>query len=99
MSSRIIPSAWFIYYPTNDMMADTFTKALPSPKAKHFAATLGSDLVWFEGECWNTNRNKLPGRLLSYRQVQLTYYFPLDLPSLLIFLILLLMQCLLVPIK
>ena len=30
-----------IYCPTNDMVADTFTKALPSTKAKHFAAALG----------------------------------------------------------
>lgn len=30
-----------IYCPTNDMVADTFTKALPSVKAKHFAAALG----------------------------------------------------------
>jgi hypothetical protein len=30
-----------IYCPTNDMVADTLTKALPSPKVKHFAAELG----------------------------------------------------------
>ena len=30
-----------IYCPTDDMTADTLTKALPSPKAKHFAASLG----------------------------------------------------------
>ena len=30
-----------IYCPTNDMTANTLTKALPSPKAKHFAAALG----------------------------------------------------------
>jgi hypothetical protein len=30
-----------VYCPTEDMVADTFTKALPSPKAKHFAAALG----------------------------------------------------------
>lgn len=30
-----------IYCPTDDMTADTFTKALPSAKAKHFAAALG----------------------------------------------------------
>ena len=29
------------YCPTDDMVADTFTKALPSAKAKHFAAALG----------------------------------------------------------
>ena len=30
-----------IYCPTNDMVADTLTKALPSPKVKHFASELG----------------------------------------------------------
>ena len=30
-----------IYCPTDDMTADTLTKALPSVKAKHFAASLG----------------------------------------------------------
>ena len=30
-----------VFCPTNDMVADTFTKALPSPKVKHFAAKLG----------------------------------------------------------
>ena len=30
-----------IYCPTNDMVADSLTKALPSPKVKHFAAELG----------------------------------------------------------
>ena len=30
-----------VYCPTNDMLADTFTKALPSVKAKHFAKALG----------------------------------------------------------
>ena len=29
------------YCPTDDMVANTLTKALPSPKAKHFAAALG----------------------------------------------------------
>jgi Reverse transcriptase (RNA-dependent DNA polymerase) len=30
-----------VYCPTNDMIADTLTKGLPSTKAKHFAAALG----------------------------------------------------------
>jgi hypothetical protein len=30
-----------VYCPTNDMVADTLTKALPSPKVKHFAKELG----------------------------------------------------------
>jgi len=31
----------WIYCPTEDMVADTLTKALPSPKVKHFAHKLG----------------------------------------------------------
>src|SRR6201992_1810896 len=34
-----------VYCPTNDMVADTFTKALPSIKAKHFATALGLSAV------------------------------------------------------
>ena len=30
-----------VFCPTNDMVADTLTKALPSPKVKHFMAELG----------------------------------------------------------
>ena len=30
-----------IFCPTNDMVTDSLTKALPSPKVKHFAAELG----------------------------------------------------------
>ena len=30
-----------IFCPTNDMVADLLTKALPSPKVKHFATELG----------------------------------------------------------
>ena len=30
-----------VYCPTDSMVADTLTKALPSIKAKHFAASLG----------------------------------------------------------
>ena len=34
-----------VYCPTNDMTADTLTKALPSIKAKHFASALGLSTV------------------------------------------------------
>ena len=34
-----------VYCPTNDMTADTLTKALPSAKAKHFATALGLSSV------------------------------------------------------
>ena len=34
-------SIQLIYCPTDDMVADTLTKALPSPKVKHFAVELG----------------------------------------------------------
>ena len=34
-----------IYCPTEDMLADSLTKALPSPKVKHFATELGLALV------------------------------------------------------
>jgi len=32
---------WLVYCPTEDMVANVLTKALPSPKVKHFAAGLG----------------------------------------------------------
>ena len=38
-------SICLIYCPTDDMLADTLTKALPSPKVKHFAVELGLVLV------------------------------------------------------
>ena len=38
-------SIHLIYCPTEDMLADTLTKALPSPKVKHFATELGLALV------------------------------------------------------
>ena len=34
------------YCPTEDMVADTLTNALPSTKAKHFTAALGLCKVW-----------------------------------------------------
>src|ERR1700678_1474601 len=34
-----------VYCPTNNMTADTLTKALPSVKAKHFASALGLSTV------------------------------------------------------
>ena len=34
-----------VYCPTNDMTADTLTKALPSVKVKHFATALGLTMV------------------------------------------------------
>ncbi|KIJ19310.1 hypothetical protein PAXINDRAFT_69081, partial [Paxillus involutus ATCC 200175] len=34
-------SIHLVYCPTNSMIADTLTKALPSIKAKHFAFELG----------------------------------------------------------
>ena len=34
-------SIQLIYCPTDDMVADVLTKALPSAKVKHFAASLG----------------------------------------------------------
>ena len=35
-----------IYCPTNEMTADTLTKALPNVKVKNFATTLGLCTVW-----------------------------------------------------
>ena len=34
-------SIWLIYCPTDDMIADMLTKALPSTKVKHFASEFG----------------------------------------------------------
>jgi hypothetical protein len=42
-SLKMVPS--LIYCPTEDMLADTLTKALPSPKVKHFTDDLGLALV------------------------------------------------------
>ena len=47
-----------VFCPTNDMVANTLTKALPSPKVKHFAAKLG--LRTLEGECWNRQSRMQP---------------------------------------
>jgi len=38
-------SLCLVYCPTNDMVTNVFTKALPSPKVKHFANELGLVLV------------------------------------------------------
>ena len=38
-------SIHLIYCPTEDMLVDTLTKALPSPKVKHFVIKLGLMLV------------------------------------------------------
>ena len=38
-------SLQLVYCPTNDMVADALTKALPSLKVKHFAKELGLVLV------------------------------------------------------
>ena len=38
-------SIHLIYCPTDDMLADTLTKALPSPKVRHFVVELGLALV------------------------------------------------------
>ena len=49
-------SLWLIYCPTNEIVADTLTKALPSPKVKHFAAELGLVSIWGGVlEFWHTN--------------------------------------------
>ena len=37
---------WLIFCPTNDMVANTLIKVLPSPKVKHFAAKLGLCMDW-----------------------------------------------------
>ena len=34
-----------VYCPTEDMVANTLTKALPSVKMKHFASELGLDTL------------------------------------------------------
>ena len=36
---------YLIFCPTNDMVADSLTKALPSPKVKHFSTKLGLHMV------------------------------------------------------
>jgi len=38
-------SLQLVFCPTDNMVADTLTKALPSPKVKHFAAELGLVVV------------------------------------------------------
>ena len=41
-------SIWLIYCPTDDMIADTLTKASPSTKVKHFTCEFRLSMTWGE---------------------------------------------------
>ena len=50
-------SIWLIYCPTNNMVADTLTKVLPSAKVKHFTNEFGLSFAW-EGVLYYTSHFK-----------------------------------------
>ena len=52
-------SLHLIYCPMEDMVADSLTKALPSPKVKHFAAELELMSVWGSVGIANIHQEKI----------------------------------------
>ena len=72
-------SIWLVYCLTDDMVADTLTKALPSTKAKHFASQFGLSPAW--GGVLDLQTVKSHDRLQCECIVLVHHQFPFHLSS------------------